>query len=407
MKKSYSFYMMIGALVASLLILLGMKYPAPLYSPGDVIEKHSKLRCKDCHAPFKRVPAESCFAADCHSKSIGKKDAIKDLHEKLKKEDCLVCHTDHKGRKGKVTHQFDHKQLPTKARCKDCHVTEGEKAHKGKYGNDCRSCHTTKNWKEITFKHEKVRAIACADCHKGAGEKAHPGKYGNACKGCHTTKDWKAITFSHDKVSATPCVDCHRSAADKAHPRKYGDACENCHNTKNWKKITFSHKNVTATPCADCHKGPKDELHTTAGNDCKACHSTKKWKPATIDHDRYFPLDKEHRVACNKCHETKNYKVYTCMNCHVHATRGIISEHREEGIREYRDCLRCHRVYMKGRTYGTDKTGENESMIDDDYRKGRRGKGDHDDDDDDDDHKDRRGIFRKWFGDNDDDDDDD
>jgi len=120
-----------------------------------------------------------------------------------------------------------------------------------------------------------------------------------------------------------------------------------------------------------------------------------------LDHDRYFPLYKEHIGSCKKCHETpKNYKVYTCMNCHVHATRGIIKEHAEEGIRNYSDCLRCHRVYMKGRTYGTDKTGENESMIDDDdhkYRKNDRRKRDHDDDDD----HDRKGLFRKWFGDDD------
>ena len=315
MKKSYSFYMMIGSLIATMLILLGMKYPAPLYSPGDITEKHSKLRCSDCHAPFKRVPSESCSVTDCHiAGEIGNKDAVKDLHNSIKGRDCLVCHTDHKGLKGKITIAFDHKELPEKVRCADCHITDGEKAHKGKYGDRCKACHTTKNW--------------------------------------------KAGTFSHDKVTETTCV--------------------------------------------DCHKGPKDDLHASSGDDCKACHGTKGWKPATLDHDRYFPLDKEHMVACNKCHEVaKNYKVYTCMNCHVHATRGIIKEHAEEGIRNYSDCLRCHRVYMKGRTYGTDKTGEGESMIDDDdhkYRGYDRKRRDHDDDDDD---HDRKGLFEKWFGDDD------
>ena len=402
MKKNYSFYLMIGSLIATMLILLGMKYPAPLYSPGDVTEKHSKLRCSDCHAPFKRVPTESCSVADCHIPGkIGNKDAVKDLHNRVKGRDCLVCHTDHKGLKGKITIAFDHKELPDKVRCADCHITDGEKAHKGKYGDLCKDCHSTKNWKAITFSHEKVTKTACVDCHRADDDKAHKGKYGDQCQTCHGTKDWKKVSFSHEKAAHTPCSDCHRAVGEKAHPGKYGDACGACHNTKNWKEITFSHDKVTETACVDCHKGPKDDLHASSGDDCKACHGTKAWKPAKVDHDRYFPLDKEHMVACNKCHETpNNYKLYTCMNCHVHATNGIIREHSKEGIRNYSDCLRCHRVYMKGRTYGTDKTGENESMIDDDDHKYRgRGSDRREHDDDDDDHKDRKNFFKKWFDD--------
>ena len=398
----YKFYFILGTLMATAMLLYGMKYPAPLYSPGEVTEKHIKLRCSDCHRPFKKVPTESCSITDCHgSGKIGKKDTIKDLHDKLQGKNCLVCHTDHKGLKGNITFAFDHKDLPENARCSDCHMTEGIKAHKDKYGKRCRDCHTTKAWKPASFKHDKVTATACVDCHRADGIKAHKGKYGDACKGCHTTKDWKAITFSHDRAKATPCDDCHKAAGEKAHPGKYGPLCGDCHNTKKWKEITFKHDSakVTSKPCVDCHKGPKDNLHLSASKDCKGCHTTKAWKPATIDHDKYFPLDKDHMVACNKCHETKDYKVYTCMNCHIHATRGIIKEHREEGIRNYKDCLRCHRVYMKGRSYGTDKTGENESMMDDDDHKYRRNGRDRDDDDDDDDHHDRKGFFKKWFDD--------
>ncbi len=96
MKKNYSFYLFIGALIASQLFLLGLKYPAPLYSPGDLVEKHSKLRCKDCHAPFKKVPSESCSEVKCHPDGkVGEKSAINELHVMLKAQDCLTCHTDH------------------------------------------------------------------------------------------------------------------------------------------------------------------------------------------------------------------------------------------------------------------------------------------------------------------------
>jgi len=250
MKKSYSFYLVIAALMATAILLYGIKHPSTLYSPGDVVTKHSRLGCNDCHAAFRRPPASSCSASNCHEPGkVGKKAAITDLHKKLEGQDCLSCHTEHKGATGKITIAFDHRELLK---------TQG---------------------------------------------------------------------------------------------------------------------------CADCHKGPKDELHISAGRNCRSCHTTKAWKPSTYDHIKFFPLEKEHKVACNKCHDTSSYKNYTCMNCHAHATRGIIEEHREEGVRNYGDCLRCHRVYMKGRSYGTGKVDD--SMIDDDddnYRRDGRYRRDNDDD---------------------------
>ncbi len=246
MKKSYSFYLFAGALIASQLFLLGLKYPTPLYSPGDLVEKHSELRCKDCHAPFKNVPSESCSTTKCHPDGkVGKKTAINELHVKLIAQDCLTCHTDHLGLKGKVTKPFDHKLFP-----------------------------------EIDI-------------------------------------------------------------------------------------------------CTICHSSPKDDIHIKAATDCKSCHEIKAWKPSTYNHNDYLFLDKNHKVTCIKCHDMNVYKKYNCMNCHEHATRGIVREHTEEGIREFGDCLRCHSVFFNGKRYGTEKVKE--SMTDDD---------DDDDDDHDRNHKD-------------------
>lgn len=271
MKKSNVFYLITGALTATMLVLIGMKYPAPLYSPGELSQKHENLRCRECHAPFKRVSSESCSKIDCHAVGmIGKKPATADLHKRIVGQDCLACHTDHKGGNGKITIAFDHEAFLKKSRCVDCHRRDGEKAHKDRYGENCTDC--------------------------------------------HGTKDWEKISFSHEKVSTTPC--------------------------------------------ADCHKAPSDDLHIRAGKQCASCHTVKAWKPATYNHDDYFALDRPHNVACDKCHDRQTFKQYNCMNCHEHATRGIINEHREEGIRDFGDCLRCHRVNMKGRNYGTDRTGE-------------------------------------------------
>lgn len=303
MKRGYRFWFLIAVLLSMQLMLLGMKYPAPLYSPGDVVDAHSKLRCKSCHAPFKRVPSESCSATDCHKEGkIGKKPAVVDLHNKVNGKDCLLCHTDHLGPKGKVTKAFSHSLIDKSARCMECHAAEYDKAHKDKKGT-------------------------------------------------------------------------------------YSDDCAACHNTRNWKDVSFSHERVGAKSCLDCHKGPKDALHAAATGSCGECHNTRAWKPSTYNHDRYFPLDEDHKVSCNKCHDSGSYKKYTCLNCHEHSGGKIEREHREEGITNYGDCLRCHSVTIKGTSYGKSKVHEGFGEEKGDKSgKGRRKEGgrgfDNDDNDD-------------------------
>ncbi len=249
MKKGYPFYLFIGILIVFQLFLLGLKYPAPLYSPGDVAGKHSELRCRDCHAPFRKIPSESCSKAGCHpAGKTGKKPAVRQLHTALKGLDCLACHTDHLGPEGRITRPFDHKSVPGV---------------------------------EI---------------------------------------------------------------------------------------------------CIDCHRAPGDGIHIRGASDCRACHEIKAWKPSTYNHDDYLYLDKNHNVICSKCHDRNVYTKYNCMNCHEHASRGIIREHEKERIREFGDCLRCHSVYFNGRRYGTEKVRE--GMVDDDDDDHDGEHGDHDGDDD-------------------------
>jgi hypothetical protein len=76
---------------------------------------------------------------------------------------------------------------------------------------------------------------------------------------------------------------------------------------------------------------------------CATCHQAPHWKPATFNHNRYFPLDGDHNVACTTCHLGGNYKQYTCYGCHEHQQARIIAKHREEGITNIQNCVRCHR----------------------------------------------------------------
>ena len=43
------------------------------------------------------------------------------------------------------------------------------------------------------------------------------------------------------------------------------------------------------------------------------------------------------------CHTGNDYSRYTCYGCHEHTPAKIRSEHQEEGIRDFENCVECHR----------------------------------------------------------------
>ena len=83
--------------------------------PGELIADHAKYEseCKKCHVPFdKKALSKQCL--DCHKKIA---DDIRNhtrFHGRIKTTTCESCHTEHKGRKGKITVldpiKFDHNQ---------------------------------------------------------------------------------------------------------------------------------------------------------------------------------------------------------------------------------------------------------------------------------------------------------
>jgi hypothetical protein len=95
--------------------------------------------------------------------------------------------------------------------------------------------------------------------------------------------------------------------------------------------------------CQSCHVAPKDALHQKISGNCGQCHSQEKWTPATFDHEKSFVLDRDHNVKCVTCHVRNDYSRYTCYGCHEHTPANIRREHIEEGIRDYDNCVECHR----------------------------------------------------------------
>ncbi len=167
-------------------------------------------------------------------------------------------------------------------------------------------------------------AERCASCHK-------PADIGRLMTtGQPVTKPLTSTPF-HQKLVRQDCVACHSDHAGVKRFRLQG---------------SFNHallQPASRDQCQSCHKAPADALHQQITANCGQCHTQKKWTPANFDHDQKFRLDKDHNVKCVTCHVGNDYSRYTCYGCHEHTPEKIRREHIEEGIRDFKNCVECHR----------------------------------------------------------------
>jgi hypothetical protein len=177
------------------------------------------------------------------------------------------------------------------------------------------------------------------------------------CIACHsdhlgTGRPGANALFTHEvlrKDVLASCGDCHGDSIpkDDLH-RAAPHTCGSCHGFEAWKPATFDHALLASDRqrmCIRCHADvrPSDDLHRQAGDACETCHGTKAWKPATFEHQEYFRFDRNHPGGkCQSCHP-ETLDRYTCYGCHEHTPRSIAGEHREEGIADFEDCVKCHR----------------------------------------------------------------
>lgn len=246
-----------------------------------------------------------------------------ELSEGHKKLDgsCLGCHTPFLG-------------TPS-AKCIACHTVD-EIGLKNVSGKDLAEADSV-----TALLHTELAASECIACHT---KHALPGK-GSLL----ANMDHGSLTAERQKN----CTACHEpDMPDDFLHEKSGPGCGECHDTRRWEPAEFDHDRWLSADtersgsCAACHKPdrPEDLLHREAKNACSDCHGTTAWKPADFDHDQWFRFDRSHPAECSNCHENpKDYRQYTCYGCHEHSRRGVAAEHREEGIREFSNCIECHR----------------------------------------------------------------
>lgn len=334
-----------------------------------LIGRHISIDCSDCHTGARtridlQTTPQDCLgchnADDPHSGSFG--------------ADCSTCHTPQDWED--IT--FDHSQtdFPLAGKhaivqCQECHQTERLTAtpqdcfgchakdddHNGQLGQDCAACHTPTAWEEATFDHSLAAfpltgahiSVSCTQCHLDgsysgtpqlcyachAEQDQHNGQFGTVCESCHTTESWGEVNFDHS-LSNFPLTGAHVSIA-----------CVQCHDNGQFRG--------TPQACAACHSDPQYHRGLFSAN-CASCHNTSAWIPAQFNGAHRFPMNHGARgnSSCQTCHPS-TLRSYSCYGCHEHNRNNIEREHREEGIGNLNNCVRCHPT---GREEGDGRDGD-------------------------------------------------
>jgi Class III cytochrome C family/Cytochrome c3 len=218
---------------------------------------------------------------------------------------------------------------------------------------DCFACH--KPWRGAA-------STLCIECH------ALPDIGLRTTKGATLAQTGLKTAF-HQELIEQDCVACH---SDHEGPRL----------TQRSRK-PFSHellREPARARCEACHKAPTDSLHRRITGNCKQCHDAQRWKPATFEHDKLFVLDRDHDTKCVTCHVGHDYSRYTCYGCHEHRQDKVREEHLEEGIRDFENCVECHRSAAEEpkRRGASERGGSRDSRERESGEKRERGKSERD-----------------------------
>ncbi len=304
--------------------------------------------CNSCHSNPHAKSVSSC--QQCHTeesftKFTGQKffnhqQTSFELKGKHKTISCGACHN----LQDQLSSLFQEFALKKSLSCMECH----QDIHQGKFGNDCKKCHTEEGFTQIRnmdqFDHRltafplegKHIEVDCKQCHKT--KLTDPLPHQN-CSSCHTDH--------HERVykrpgTTTDCKDCHTSytfasSLFEIEDHEYTDfplkgahqatPCLSCHLKDN----QWVFKSI-GTHCIDCHKDPHDGLLPIKfypDKKCDQCHRTEDWTGIKFDHNQTrFALEGKHAtIACGKCHRISNALIrqtqiifvnlsVDCFGCH-------------------------------------------------------------------------------------------
>ncbi len=273
----------IGASLIAL-VALAVFFPHLMVSPGALVPPHAALAndCFACHAPFQGADRKRCMG--CHAVSdIGLRTTKGEtivtqrerltpptvkaaFHQELLEQSCTACHTDHSRQDftGPGGRPFSHSLLPTttRERCIRCHAAPDTALHRN-LSVTCGQCHSSKQWKPVTFKHAllaKDVLARCENCHAPPTDSLHQQLTGR-CQQCHRPEHWKPATFDHDGyfvldgAHRATCATCH----NKGSYAQY--TCYGCHaHTPSRVRAQHQEEGIRDIEnCVACHRRPVGE----------------------------------------------------------------------------------------------------------------------------------------------------
>lgn len=216
----------LATIFAIFIVLLTILMPQVLVSPGKPIAAHEDFAsdCFACHSLFTGSTPDKCI--ECHKiKDIGIKSTQGlsiaqekknvSFHQKLIEEDCVACHSDHRGVKPfRPISQFSHDLLEPSLQkdCLGCHSNPGDALHQTLKAN-CNQCHSLDSWLPAHFDHseyfrfDRNHETECTTCHVNADYSSY------TCYGCHEHSRSK-IREEHLEEGIRDyenCSECHRS----------------------------------------------------------------------------------------------------------------------------------------------------------------------------------------------------
>lgn len=260
-----------------------------------LIGKHRLVACKSCHKtnltdPVKHDRCSSCHT-DYHNKEFSKNGIS---------PDCNQCHDNNGFSPSNFTIE---KHKLTKFPLEGAHQATA-----------CNACHLKQS--KWTFRNIGNK---CVDCHKNEHKGFIDEKFmaNENCTSCHTVTNWKNVTFDHSQT---------KFKLDGAHSNQ---ACGICHYKKNENGIRIQQFKGLLTDCSSCHTNSHaGQFDINGKTDCTRCHTTESWKKTKFDHTTSrFKLDGAHAtVKCEECHkEVTNekgkyiqykFKSIECATCH-------------------------------------------------------------------------------------------
>ncbi|HMX18831.1 MAG TPA: cytochrome c3 family protein [Anaerolineales bacterium] len=303
--------------------------------PFQLKGEHAEANCTECHLDARSIADLQSLPQDCFS--CHRED---DPHGGAYGNECGVCHAP----EGWLPAKFDHNLSAFKLEgehnevaCEKCHVNNVYKGtpsdcyschqqddeHNGRFGTQCETCHTPKNWESANFDHNLTafkldgehREVRCERCHvnnvfKGTPTDCyschqqndeHNGKFGTDCASCHNTNDWDDATFDHSRTNF-PLTGGHS-----------GVDCEQCHKGDSFTGLS--------NECVSCHADPA--FHAGVfGTNCATCHTIFAWTPAGFNIQHPEPIAEEGGngvfhggASCRQCHPSTVQEA-TCTACH-------------------------------------------------------------------------------------------